>query len=145
LCGRERPHPFAATAYFISDAIKKLRAMAAKRDDAHMEMTFWRGMRNLQVSMEFMQKGGTEFACLSTSASPEIARKFADSECPLVFKFVTQNFMSRGADISWLSVFPGEAETLYPPLTYLRPVRMGKESVGGKQMLVSCVEPQFPS
>ena len=51
----------------------------------------------------------------------------------------------RGADIAWLSVFPDEKETLYPPLTYLRPVTMGKEDVGGKQMLVSTVEPQFPS
>ena len=145
LRGRERPHPFAATTHFISEGIKKLRAVAAERPDAHTEMTFWRGMRNLQVSMEFMAQGGTEFACLSTSASPEIARKFADSECPLVFKFTTPNFMSRGADIAWLSVFPDEKETLYPPLTYLRPVTMGKEDVGGKQMLVSTVEPQFPS
>jgi hypothetical protein len=142
---RERPHKFAATAHFISEAIKKLRAVAAQRPDAHTQMTFWRGMRNLKVSMQFMAQGGTEFACLSTSASPEIACKFADSECPLVFKFTSPNFMSRGADISWLSVFPDEKETLYPPLTYLRPVSMGNEDVGGKQMLVATVEPQFPS
>ena len=53
--------------------------------------------------------------------------------------------MSRGADIAWLSVFPDEAEALYPPLTYLRPVSTGTESVGGKRMRVTTVEPQFPS
>ena len=42
-----RPHPFAATAYFITDGIKKLRAVAAQRDDAHTARTFWRGMRDL--------------------------------------------------------------------------------------------------
>jgi len=145
LRARQQPHPFAATAYFISDAIKKLRAVAAKRPDAHTEMTFWRGVRDLRVSAEFMQQGGTEFACLSTTSSPNVARLFAESGCPLIFKFVTPNFMSRGADISWLSVFPDEAETLYPPLTYLRPLSKTREDVGGKQMLACIVEPQFPS
>ena len=92
-----------------------------------------------------MQKGGTEFACLSTSASPEIARKFADSECPLVFKFVTPDFMSRGADIAFLSVYESEAEVLYPPLTYLRSKGMANEVIGGRTMLVATVEPIFPS
>ena len=71
--------------------------------------------------------------------------KFADSACPLVFKFTTPNFMSRGADISWLSVFPDEKETLYPPLTYLRFLGTSTESVDGKAMRVTTVEPQFPS
>ena len=75
-----------------------------------------------------------------------VVRKFADSSCPLVFKFIAPDFMSRGVDISWLSVFPDEKETPYPPLlSYLRPVSMGKESVGGKQMLVATVEPDFSS
>ena len=52
----------------------------------------------------------------------------------------------RGADIAWLSVFPDdEAETLCPPLMYLRPVSTGRESVGGKMMCVTTVEPMFPS
>ena len=29
--------------------------------------------------------------------------------------------MERGADIAFLSAFPGEAEALFPPLTYLKP------------------------
>ena len=40
-----------------------------------------------------------------TSASQHIAvTNFAQSALPLVFKFVTKNFMSRGADIAFLSV-----------------------------------------
>jgi hypothetical protein len=31
--------------------------------------------------------------------------------------------MSCGADVSWLSVYPAEAEILYPPLTYLKYVK----------------------
>jgi hypothetical protein len=34
---------------------------------------------------------------------------------------VTKSFIERGADISYLSAFPGEAEVLFPPLTYLKP------------------------
>ena len=39
----------------------------------------------------------------------------------LLLKIKTPTFMTRGADISFLSAFPAESEYLYPPLTYLRP------------------------
>ena len=31
------------------------------------------------------------------------------------------SFLATGADLQWLSAFPGEAEMLYPPLTFLKP------------------------
>ena len=65
------------------------------------------------------------------------------SSLPLVFKFETKDFTSRGADISFLSIYPGEKEALYPPLTYLRPIKMESETLGGVQMLVATVEPVF--
>ena len=65
----DRPHPFAATTFFISEGIKMLRAVAAQMPDAYTERIYWRGMKDLGLTMEFMQKGGTEFACMSTSAS----------------------------------------------------------------------------
>ena len=39
----------------------------------------------------------------------------------LLFKISAPSFMATGADVQWLSAFPGEAEILYPPLTYLCP------------------------
>jgi hypothetical protein len=140
-----RPHPFAATTYFISEAIKKMRAVAAGRPDAHQALTFWRGMKDLGLSTQFVAQGGTEYACMSTSASKDVACNFAISKCPLVFKFVTLDFMSRGADIAFLSVYESEAEVLYPPLTYLRSKGMANEVIGGHTMLVATVEPIFPS
>ena len=101
-------------------------------------------MKDLSLTAEFMQKGGTEFACMSTSASQAIAVKFAASACPLIFKFETKDFMSRGADIAFLSVYPTEQEALYPPLTYLRAVEMKKETLGGQEVVVATVEPVFP-
>jgi len=29
--------------------------------------------------------------------------------------------LQRGADLTFLSMFPGEAETLFPPLTFVQP------------------------
>jgi hypothetical protein len=139
----QRPHPFAATTWFIDQGIKKLRAVAAKRADAHITQVYWRGMKDIGLTMEFLQKGGTEFACLSTSASQEVAIGFAASALPLVFKFETKDFTSRGADIAFLSVYPNEQEALYPPLTYLRSVKAEKETFGGMEMLVATVEPVF--
>ena len=139
----QRPHPFAATTFSVDKGIKMLRAVAAKLPNAHAAQTYWRGMRDLGLTMEFLQKGGTEFACLSTSASQEVAIQFATSSLPLVFKFETKDFTSRGADIAWLSVYPNEAEALYPPLTYLRSIKAENESIGGMTVLVATVEPVF--
>eukprot|EP01046_Picozoa_sp_COSAG06_P010277 COSAG06_NODE_559_length_14300_cov_98.800085_3_plen_713_part_00 len=139
----QRPHPFAATTFFIDKAIKMLRAVAASLPNAHTLQVYWRGMRDLGLTMEFLQKGGTEFACLSTSASQEVAVNFAASSLPLVFKFETKDFTSRGADIGWLSVYPNEKEALYPPLTYLRSIKAENETIGGVTVLVATVEPVF--
>ena len=123
--------------------IKLMRAVAASLPDAHTTRIFWRGMKDLGLTMEFLQQGGTEFACLSTSASKDVAVNFAVSELPLIFKFETNDFTSRGADIAFLSVYPNEQEALYPPLTYLRSVKVETEDVGGKAMLVATVQPVF--
>ena len=52
--------------------------------------------------------------------------------------------MSHGADIGFLSVYPGEKEVLYPPLTYVRPIRMYEEMIGGVVFQLVEVEPVFP-
>jgi hypothetical protein len=138
----QRPHPFAATTFFISEGIKLLRAVAALLPDAYTQRVYWRGMRNMGITGEFMLQGGTDFACVSTTASQEVAvKQFAASALPLVFKIVTKNCMSRGADIAFLSVFPGEQEALYPPLTYLSCSGMVRETLFGLELLVATVEP----
>ena len=83
-------------------------------------------------------------ACMSTTSSRKVAQDFALSKSPLLFKFVSKSFMSHGAGISFLSVYPGEKEVLYPPLTYLRPVRITQETIGTTVYTVVEVEPVFP-
>ena len=45
----------------------------------------------------------------------------------LLMKIVTENNLQRGADLAFLSMFPDEAVTLFPPLTFMKPT--GKEQV----------------
>ena len=59
---------------------------------------------------------------MSTSRELKTALFYSHSKHSLIFKFVTRSFMERGADVAWLSAFPGEKEVLFPPLTYLQPV-----------------------
>lgn len=141
-----RPHPFAASVYFASEGIKRLRAVAASQPDANVPIVFWRGMKDVSLTMEFLKKGGTEFACMSTTASEDVASKFAQSKCPLIFKFESSSFMSRGANVGFLSVYPEEKEFLYPPLTYLRSIKAEHQKIGknGVMALVATVEPIFP-
>ena len=53
--------------------------------------------------------------------------------------------MSHGAEISFLSVYPGEKEVMYPPMTYLYPTSTYEEVVDGVLMTVVVIEPIYPS
>lgn len=98
----------------------------------------------MTISDVFMVSGGTEFACMSTTLSKDVAINFAESTAPMIIKLETKDFMSRGADISFLSVYPGESENLYLPLTFMRPI--GKEiiTINGKIYLLVRCEPVIP-
>lgn len=138
-----KPHPFAATTLFIRDGIKRLRAVEAVRSAAETK-TLWRGMNGQSLPSSFEREGGAEFACMSTTADFKVAVKFAEEEGrvnPMIFKIVTENFMTCGVDIAFLSVYPEEKEVLYPPLTYLQPVSVKRKKVGSRVMVVVEVKP----
>jgi len=139
-----QPHPLAITVHYASQGIKMLRAVAGGLPTAHDPQDFFRGMKNLTIADEFMKTGGTEFAPMSTSDSLEVAIDFAESDVPMIIKLETKDFMSRGADIAFLSVYPGEAETLFPPLTFLRPIGSEKIVRNGKTYLLVRCEPVIP-
>lgn len=115
--GREEPCPLPVTTYFALSGIKKLRALHVESG----ESVLWRGMRNLEVADRFMQQGGTELAFMSTTRDFNIAIRYCLSQQSLIFKIVSDGFMTMGADVQWLSAFPSEAEILFPPLTFLKP------------------------
>jgi hypothetical protein len=144
-CSKDRPHPFAATTLFLDQALKKLRANNARGEGEEQQVrkVFWRGMKDLELTDEFRRHGGTELGCMSTSKSMETVAGYANSTKPLVFRVVSDDFMSCGADIRQFSLYPEEAEVLYPPLTYLKVVKTTpiKNSTG----IVVDVEPTFAS
>ena len=119
-----------------------LRAVEANGPDANDEKIYWRGMKDMGITDLFRLQGGTDFACVSTTADEGVAvHQFAVLALPLVFRIISRNFLSRGADIAFLSVMPHEKESLYPPLTYLQCIDMKMEKLSGVDLLVATVEP----
>lgn len=65
---------------------------------------------------EFGAKGGVEMGFMSTSRSKDAAMEYAKfSGVKLIFE-VNQGMVARGADVSWLSMYPKEDEVLFPPM-----------------------------
>jgi hypothetical protein len=98
-------------------------------------------LQDLKLTDDFIKNGGAELGCMSTSTNKDIVANYAMSHQPLVFRVISGGFMGCGAEISWLSMYPAEKEILYPPLTYLKCVRITKikNSVG----VIADVSPHF--
>ena len=70
------------------------------------------------------REGGSEFAPMSTTTEAAVAvgyaiRKGVENGA-LLMRLKTSNNLQRGAELTWLSVFPGEKEVLYPSLTFIQ-------------------------
>jgi hypothetical protein len=157
-----KPHPFPATTYYVASALKQLRKAHAKA--GIKQRFFWRGLDNMGANEDFFAYGGTEMGCMSTTGDENVARDFAkvgDEPNPLLLKIESNDLMSCGADISWLSMYPAEKEVLFPPLTYLRPKKVEGQAVelngrldrmwrkllqrGESDCTIITVVPSFPS
>ena len=64
---------------------------------------------------------GMDYAFFSTSADKDVAAEFAGSAARSVLFEVQYMRACAGADVSTLSVYPGEKEVLFPPCTGLSP------------------------
>jgi hypothetical protein len=140
---RGEPVPLPAVSHWAANAIKKLRAVHAESEE-QAAVVLWRGMRSMRVTEEFMLQGGTELAFMSTTTDLAVAVRYSLSRQSLIFKILVPSFMSRGADLAWLSAFPDEAEVLYPPLTYLKPTgrtdRVDAKDCDGNPVTFTVVE-----
>jgi len=142
---RQEPHPLALTVVLIKSAVAKLRVVEAMSEDANREVALYRGMKNVTVPEEFLAAGGTEVAPLSATSDIQVALGYSASTAGVVLRLRTRSSMERGADLTFLSAFPGEKEYLFPPLTYLQPVQgaVPKQTVlGGARFTVLEVEPR---
>ena len=73
----------------------------------------------------------------------QVAVRYALSRRSVLFRIRAPSFLQAGADLSFVSAFPGEAEMLYPPGTYLRPTGMEQTvelAAGGEGGVVRVVE-----
>jgi len=111
-------HPLRFTIYVLTEGIKKLRAVEAKRDAKafNLPMDLWRGMADMNVDEDFLKQGGTEMGVMSSTSDKEVALRYALHKTPkpgLVFKYKTFG-LSRGVSIQFLSLYPNEVEFIYP-------------------------------
>jgi hypothetical protein len=113
------------------------------------DVILWRGMKNLPATDEFMRRGGTELAPMSTTTDIDTAVRYARAgrgRESLLFRIRSNTFMNLGCDLTHFSAFPHEREALYPPLTYLQPTgKVHRIRYDGCKFTVIDVEPSFPS
>ena len=121
---RQTQHPLSGITLNIQEGLKKMRALDAKGAAAVAEVILWRGFTDMEVSQAFKEGGGSEFAPMSTTTEAAVAvgyaiRKGVENGA-LLMRLKTSNNLQRGAELTWLSVFPGEKEVLYPSLTFIQ-------------------------
>jgi len=141
-----KPHPLPLTVIHINKGLKKLRAIEADGERSTKELHLYRGMKGLKVPSSFLAKGGTELAPMSTTTSLKVAMTYsASAEGALLMRILSKNFQARGSNIAFLSAFPGEAEFLFPPLTFLQPKGKPRTlQVSGVTFTVIDIEPTLP-
>jgi len=65
---------------------------------------------------------------MSTTTELKVALRYGASvQGAVLLRLRVDNFMQLGADLEHLSCFPHEAEILYPPMTYLKPLGKARE------------------
>ena len=128
LCGANR---YVATLHAINNSVIKLGRLSSS-----ISKQLFRGINDGMLPEAFFEEkdgiqGGVEFGFMSFTTNEEQALEYATQEgkkgeksnqqayrCTL-FR-MHQGMADRGAEISWLSQYPDEAEILFPPFTGLQ-------------------------
>ena len=106
------------TVALLRDALGKLRAVEADRHSATpnkavRRVELYRGMKDVTAPADFMARGGTELAPMSTTSDLAVAMRYSASVKAVLLRLITDSFIERGPDISFLSAFPGEADSAF--------------------------------
>jgi hypothetical protein len=164
------PYKFPVSIFWLTHALKILRVANAAglaggsggpsgglvQHEATAPQVSWRGLAKMVVTDAFLMDGGTDHAPLSATLDQGVALAYAigdDSRnTPTLLEIYSEDFMSRGADLAWVSMYPNECEVLFPPMVYLRPVgcrveRLPHPSDAAKTIavLVITVQPTYGS
>ena len=140
-------HPLPATVIFLRDALLKLRVIVDDMEEKTQSIVvdthkvFWRGIRKVHLTEDFIKNGGTELAPMSTTSSLKVALQYGNSDVGVLFRIKVPDALTHGADLRWISVFPGDEEILYPPFTFLRPTeRKIQQVIGSKGQSLTIIE-----
>ena len=87
----------------------------------------WRGIREVHLTDEFKDVG-VRACALSTTRSERCAAVRLVRRGIGAVPIEVPDALGLG-DLHWVSAFPGDAEVLYPPLTFLRPTHRMQEIV----------------
>jgi hypothetical protein len=128
---------FVTTIHALNSAVLKLSKLQPA-------CKVYRGVKGGILPQQFWQRndhgvrGGIELAFMSTTTDREVALLYAQpnraGQCSMVFE-IQMGMIDRGAEISWVSQYPNEAEILFAPLTGLEMV--GEPKVhSGKVLLI---------
>jgi hypothetical protein len=133
LRGSYKSNLYTTTIHLIASGLLKLRSVTALPENAAGEKVVYRGTGGMALPPNFFQAdeqgfaGGVEAAFMSTTTAKSVAIQYSGQYGkPLSGQHLRTVFVlpvgerSLGADVSWLSQFPKEAEILYPPATHLQ-------------------------
>jgi hypothetical protein len=137
-CTEADPHPYPALVALLNEAILALQH-AAVESGATVESTLWRGVSNMEVTDELLERGGTIIAPTSFSRDLEMAKDNAAAHhapknlfppCILKIRSGSGDGEALAAvDVRWCSCYPREAEYLLPPGVYLHCPNGGQNEV----------------
>jgi hypothetical protein len=116
---------YETTIFCIISCITKL----AKTSDIPRDRLLYRGLVDMTLPMDFWTKnkdgyrGAVEPGLMSTTAEMSVALKYSKKgrNRGTVFE-IAAGRIDLGADLKWLSQYPGESEYLFPPLTCMEVV-----------------------
>jgi hypothetical protein len=108
LCMRNK---YTTTLHIINSAVVKLGKLTKAG-------TVYRGLSGGTLPEEFWQAneygvcGGCEYAFMSTTLDERVAYTYAGGSKVATILEIRMGMVDRGADVSWLSQYPGEKEIL---------------------------------
>jgi hypothetical protein len=127
---------YETTIFCIISGVSKLSKATVIPHDRRV----FRGLGGMILPKEFWSvqeggfRGGIEWGLMSTTTNRAVAVEYSglDKQRGTVFEIAVGR-IDIGADLSWVSQYPGEAEYLFPPLTFLEVV--GEPRVEGEVII----------